>query len=248
MTAAVLKIIFVAFAFIGTFVSERQWPADVRSFGKNRIWRNLGLAFINFLLGPLLVLPISAYASTHGLGLRPSWWNLALDLLLLDLWIYGWHRINHVVPFLWRFHEVHHRDEMLDATTAVRFHFGEVVLSALVRGVVIFIFSIPLNSVVIFEIMVALATLFHHSNLRLPFAFETQLSRLIITPRLHWIHHHAVRTDTDSNYATILSCWDLVFKSRSPNARFAGMKLGVEGEADLSLQQLLARPFNHLGN
>ena len=245
---ASIKIIVVALAFIATFVSERRWPADVRSFGKNRIWRNLGLAFINFLLGPLLVLPISAYASSHGLGLRPAWWNLALDLLLLDLWIYGWHRINHVVPFLWRFHEVHHRDEMLDATSAVRFHFGEVVLSALVRGVVIFIFSIPLTSVVVFETVVALATLFHHSNLRLPTGFETQLARLIITPRLHWIHHHALRRDTDSNYATVLSCWDLVFKSRSPNVRFASMKLGVEGEADLPLKQLLILPFNHVGN
>jgi sterol desaturase/sphingolipid hydroxylase (fatty acid hydroxylase superfamily) len=248
MTAAALKISLVTLAFIATVVSERQWPADVRSFGESRIWRNLGLAFINFLLGPLLVLPISAYASAHGLGLRPAWWNLALDLLLLDLWIYGWHRINHAMPFLWRFHEVHHRDEMLDATSAVRFHFGEVILSALVRGVVIFIFSIPLTSVVTFEIVVVLATLFHHSNLRLPVGFETQLSRLIITPRLHWVHHHAFRRDTDSNYATILSCWDLVFKSRSPNVRVVGMKLGVEGEVDLPLVQLLTRPFNHLGN
>ena len=243
-----IKFIVVALAFIATFASERQWPADVRRFGDSRVWRNLGLGFINFLLGPLLVLPISAYASTHGLSLRPVWWNLALDLLLLDLWIYGWHRINHILPFLWRFHEVHHRDEMLDATSSVRFHFGEVVLSALVRGVVILIFSIPLTSVVVFETVVALATLFHHSNLRLPAGFESQLSRLIITPRLHWIHHHALRRDTDSNYATVLSCWDLVFKSRSPNVRFADMKLGVEGKADIPLKQLLILPFNHVRN
>ena len=113
---------------------------------------------------------------------------------------------------------------------------------------VILIFSIPLASVVVFETVVALATLFHHSNLRLPTGFETQLGRLIITPRLHWIHHHALRRDTDSNYATVLSCWDLVFKSRSPNVRFASMKLGVEGEADLPLKQLLILPFNHVGN
>ena len=243
-----IKFILVAVAFIATFASERQWPADVRRFGDSRVWRNLGLGFINFLLGPLLVLPISTFASTYGLGLRPMWWNLALDLLLLDLWIYGWHRINHILPFLWRFHEVHHRDEMLDATSAVRFHFGEVVLSALVRGVVIFIFSIPLTSVVVFETLVALATLFHHSNLRLPAGFESQLSRLIITPRLHWIHHHALRRDTDSNYATVLSFWDLVFKSRSPNVRFADMKLGVEGKADIPLKQLLILPFNHVRN
>ena len=243
MTAAVLKSILVVLSFVSTFVAERLWPADDRLENFARVWRNLSLATMNFVLGPLVVIPLSVYAQTHGAGLRPAWWNVALDLLVLDLWIYFWHRLNHVLPFLWRFHEVHHRDEMLDATTALRFHFGEVTLSAVVRGLVIMLLSIPLSSVLIFETLVVLTAIFHHSNMRLPGWLENQLSCLIVTPRLHWVHHHATREDTDSNYATVLSVWDLMFRSRSPNPRVAGMKLGVEGQVDLTLPQLLLRPF-----
>ncbi len=90
------------------------------------------------------------------------------SLVLLDLWIYWWHRANHRVPFLWRFHEVHHLDQFLDMTTALRFHLGEVLLSAIVRGVIIVILAVPLMSVVIFETALLLATMFHHSNMKLP--------------------------------------------------------------------------------
>ena len=76
-----------------------------------------------------------------------------LDLLLLDCWIYWWHRINHRLPLLWRFHEVHHLDEMLDTTSALRFHFGEVVLSSFVRAGLIFMLAMPLASVVVFEVL-----------------------------------------------------------------------------------------------
>ena len=243
MTAALLKSILVFLAFIGTLIAERRWPAEAWIGNNDRVWRNLSLASLNFLLGPILVVPLSIYAAAHGAGLRPTWWNLALDLLVLDLWIYFWHRLNHLMPFLWRFHEVHHRDEMLDASSALRFHFGEVALSAIARGLMILLFSIPLTSVLVFETLVALAAIFHHSNLRMPAAVETILSRLIVTPRLHWVHHHALRRDTDSNYATVLSFWDLLFGSRSANSRVIGMKLGVEGEKDLPLLRLLLRPF-----
>jgi len=241
---ATIKFIVVLFSFFGMFGAERLWPADAWRGGMSRIARNLSLAFVNFLLGPILVVPISVFAAAHGLGFRPDWWNIGLDLLLLDLWIYSWHRLNHVLPFLWRFHEVHHRDEMLDVTSALRFHFGEVTLSALVRGILIWVFSIPLGSVLAFETLVVLAAIFQHSNLLLPSFLEDWLSKIIITPGLHWIHHHALREDTDSNYATVLSVWDLIFKSRSPNQRVIGMKIGVEDESDLPLLDLLSKPFS----
>ncbi len=185
-----------------------------------------------------------------GLGWRPLWWSggpgLLLDLILLDGWIYGWHRINHVVPLLWRFHEIHHLDEHLDASSALRFHFGEVILSAFVRAAVIFILNIPLSSVLVFETLLLVVTVFHHSNLRLPQALERALSKVIVTPGLHWVHHHAKREDTDSNYATILSVWDLVFASRSASTRWPAMKIGVEGNSDASLPRLIIKPFQSL--
>lgn len=216
----------------------------------DRLWRmakNISFAGLNGVLSPLLVIPISALAARWSLDWRPLWWQgtggLLLDLLLLDLWIYWWHVANHRVPFLWRFHEVHHLDQFLDATTALRFHAGEVALSAVARAAVIFLLAVPLTSVVVFELAVMMAAIFHHSNLRLPPRLEGALSWIIVTPAIHWVHHHAVRRDTDSNYATILSVWDRLFGNRSPTRRWPEMPIGVERLTDHGLLHLLVRPF-----
>lgn len=212
-----------------------------------RIARNTGLFGINLLVSPLIVVPITLWAEQFTLGLRPDWlsgWTgFVFDLVLLDFWIYWWHRANHEVPLLWRFHQVHHFDELLDSTTAIRFHFGEVVLSALARAVVIIVFDIPVSSVLVFEALVLMSAIFHHSDARLPPRVEQALSRVIITPSIHWVHHHALRRDTDSNYGTIFSFWDPIFRSRSPTKRWATMPIGVEGRRDRPLLRLIITPF-----
>ena len=212
-----------------------------------RAGKNVALLLINAGLSPLLVIPLSAFAQTWAPHWRPEWAaGLVIDLLLLDFWIYWWHRSNHALPFLWRFHEVHHLDEFLDVTSAVRFHFGEVILSALVRAAVIFALGIPLTSVVVFETLVLMAAMFHHSNVKLPPVLERALSFVIVTPSLHWVHHHAIRRDTDSNYSSILSVWDRLFKSRSATIRSPEMTIGVESQSDEGLLGLIIRPFRRI--
>jgi sterol desaturase/sphingolipid hydroxylase (fatty acid hydroxylase superfamily) len=253
-----LKAALVGAALLFFIVYERLRPA-VESpllvrFGRasraawERLVRNASLFGINLLLSPLVVVPITVWAGTFEVGLRPGWWSgwpgLVLDLVLLDLWIYWWHRANHEVPLLWRFHQVHHLDQMLDTTTGLRFHFGEVLLSALVRAAVIVAFDVPLASVLLFEALVLISAVFHHSDARLPPRLEGALARLIITPSIHWVHHHAVRADTDSNYGTIFSFWDPLFRSRSRTRRWAAMPIGIEGQrSDRPLLRLLITPF-----
>jgi sterol desaturase/sphingolipid hydroxylase (fatty acid hydroxylase superfamily) len=162
---------------------------------------------------------------------------------MLDFLIYWWHRANHEWPLLWRFHEVHHLDRFLDSTTAIRFHFGEVLLSAGARAVVVLLLGFPFASIIAFESLLLCATIFHHSNLRLPAGFERSLSAVIITPGIHWVHHHAARADTDSNYGTLFSFWDRLFRTRSPTPRTPTMTIGVEGEGERALPALLLRPF-----
>jgi sterol desaturase/sphingolipid hydroxylase (fatty acid hydroxylase superfamily) len=245
-----IKIVIVAGSIALFLVLGRVFPF-ARVSGFNRIIKNLLLAVPNAILSPVLVVPISAFAAYWALQWRPEWWNggagLALDLLLLDAWIYWWHRANHLVPFLWRFHEVHHLDETLDASSALRFHFGEVFLSSLVRAAVIFAMAMPLTSVVVFETLVAVVTIFHHSNVLLPTSFERRLSYLVVTPSIHWVHHHAKRSDTDSNYSTFLSAWDFLFGSRSNTMRNAEMPIGVDGKRDEGLAALIRRPFLRIG-
>lgn len=217
------------------------------SGGLWRLARNGGLWLANVGLSPLVVLPVSLWATQHHLGWRPAWWGgplgLALDVVLLDLLIYWWHRANHVVPVLWRFHEVHHLDRFLDSTSALRFHFGEVVLSAGARAAAIVVLDIPIASVLVFETLVLVGTIFHHSNLSIPARLERALARVVITPSIHWVHHHAVRADTDSNYGTIFSVWDPIFSTRSGTRRSPAMAIGVERRPERGFLHLLIRPF-----
>jgi sterol desaturase/sphingolipid hydroxylase (fatty acid hydroxylase superfamily) len=247
------KVLWVIAIFAIVIVLERLFPAAKAHVAGRlaRIGRNLSLAGLNAIMSPLVVVPLSAFAAQWAIDWRPAWWSggagLAIDILLLDCWIYWWHRANHRIPFLWRFHEIHHLDDTLDATSAVRFHFGEVFLSALVRSMLIFALDVPLTSVVVFETLLFFATVFHHSNMRLPEAIEVPLSWLIVTPSIHWVHHHAIQRDTDSNYSTLLSIWDRLFGSRSSTARTPGMPIGVEGQNDRPLARLIVRPFRRIG-
>jgi sterol desaturase/sphingolipid hydroxylase (fatty acid hydroxylase superfamily) len=234
------------------FMAERLRPADDRPRPEiggawQRLARNFGLWLANVALSPLIVAPLSLWAAAHALPWRPSWWGgaggLVLDLVLLDLWIYWWHRANHRIPLLWRFHAMHHLDRVLDTSSALRFHFGEVLLSAAARGAAIVALGLPIVSVVVFEALVLGAAIFHHSNLALPPRLEATLSQFVVTPSIHWVHHHRIRRDTDSNYSTVLSLWDRLFASRSPRPRVAGMPIGVEGRDELALPQLLVAPF-----
>ncbi len=241
------KSTIVLTAFIVLFIAERLFPMVAWVGGIGRLAKNGALAVFNFVASPLIVVPLATLASSHALEWRPAYWaglpGLALDILILDFWIYWWHRINHRLPFLWRFHEVHHLDEMLDTTSALRFHFGEVLLSSLVRAGVIFTLAVPLRSVVAFEALILVSALFHHSNIKLPGRFEKALQFFIVTPSVHWVHHHAKQRDTDSNYATVLSVWDRLFSSRSTFVRNPGMKIGVEHRAEKNLLGLLLKPF-----
>lgn len=241
-------------------IAEQLFPAAIPSdpdpgepAGKHyRLGRNLSLWIINLILSPLIIVPLTAWTAGHALQWRAAlapWWQggggLILDLLILDLFIYGWHRANHRISFLWRFHQVHHRDRFLDATSSLRFHFGEVILSALVRGGFILGLGIPLSSVGVFEVLLLMAAAFHHSNIRLPPTLEKCLAKLIVTPSIHWVHHHRRRQDTDSNYATIISWWDVIFASRSEMKRTMTMPIGVEGEPELRLTELLILPVQN---
>lgn len=246
------KAMIVIVWFLAIFVGERifrsaRYPKNwVPGQSHRRVVRNISLSLINFVLSPLLIIPITLFLSSLLPSWRPGWMNhwgfIVMDLLILDVFLYWWHRANHELPFLWRFHQVHHLDEFLDSTTALRFHFGEVFLSAIARVIVIVAFAIPITSVIVIEVILMICTIFHHSNLKIPPKFETWLRKLIVTPAIHWVHHHPRKKDTDSNYAAIFSWWDRWFGSRNARLRWQDMKIGVEGHREQGFWKLLVLP------
>jgi len=239
----------VAGAFLLLFAAEHIRPAvEASLYPFRRIIKNLSFWPINIGLSLAVILPVSYFAAQHALWARPDGLTgipgLAFDLIALDLFLFWWHRALHETPFFWRFHEVHHLDEHLDTTSAIRFHFGEIFMAVFIRALVVILLAVPFSSVVLFETLVLIFTFFHHSNIALPPRFENALSKIIITPSIHWVHHHAIRKDTDSNYGTIFSFWDRLFRTKSLTKRFETMRIGVEGGKDIPFLKLLFKPFS----
>ncbi len=169
-----------------------------------------------------------------------------LAFLLMDLSFYYWHLLNHRVALLWRFHNVHHIDPDLDVSTALRFHFGELALSAGFRLVQILAIGVPAAVYVVYELAFQANTLFHHSNLRLPIRVERALNRVLVTPRMHGIHHSQVRGETDSNYGVVFPWWDRLHRTLGLNVPQAAITIGVPGYSapeDNRLWSALWLPF-----
>ena len=213
----------------------------------SRIYKNIFFWLVNIGITPIIILPITIYLTQFELHGLFKFENIILgfifQLIIVDIFLYWWHRLNHQVPFLWRFHHVHHLDETLDVTSGVRFHFGEVILSAFIRSIIIITFNISLVNLLLIEAIILLSSIFHHSNINLPSRLEKFLSTFIVTPSIHWVHHHKRQSETDANYSTIFSWWDKIFNSKSSFERKIKMQIGVEGDQEQTLIQLILRPF-----
>jgi sterol desaturase/sphingolipid hydroxylase (fatty acid hydroxylase superfamily) len=135
-----------------------------------------------------------------------------LALVLLDGWMYAWHRANHAIPLLWRFHRMHHSDRHMDVTTATRFHLGEYVGSSVLRLGLIPLVGFELWDLVVYDTLVIAVTQFHHADISIG-RWDRWLRWLIVTPFMHKVHHSDRRLETDSNYSTLLSVWDRLFGS-----------------------------------
>lgn len=220
-----------------------------------RAVRNLVFSAPGFALVRLAMIPIplaaAAWAEQRGVGLfhwlnLPRWLAGTLAFFVMDWAYYWWHYANHLVPFFWRFHNVHHTDLDLDVSTAARFHFGEIILSVPFRVLVVGLFGIPFLALLGFEIVFESATLFHHSNWRLPLGLERALNRIIVTPRMHGIHHSIVERETNSNWGTIFSWWDKLHRTLRRDIRQDEITIGVAAyrdERELALVKLWALPF-----
>ena len=143
----------------------------------------------------------------------PALPGLVAGFLLIDCFLYWWHRFNHTIPFFWWFHRYHHKDKKMNSTTAVRFHTGELVLSYLIKLMVFPLLGISVGAVLLHSLVLFPVIVFHHSNLKINGKKDWLLRHLIVTPRMHRVHHSNVKFDTDSNYSSVLPLWDRLFST-----------------------------------
>ena len=174
---------------------------------------------------------------------------VTLSVLLLDMLIYWQHRLFHTVPMLWRFHKMHHADSHVDTTTGLRFHPVEIAMSLGIKAAAVVMLGVPAIAIVIFEVALNGFALFNHANIRLPQKWDDRIGLVLITQRLHRIHHSQAKNESNSNYGFSVSWWDRLFNSFTPRAAFSDETLPI-GQKDVpatkknaSIIALLQQPF-----
>ena len=232
VTTAALTATFTLLFCLERLAPLRQRRAQL----VQRLLVNLCVSALAILTAYLVVAPAARAAleqvSVSHVGLLqwielPPVLDFVAGFLLLDLLFYYWHLANHKIRLLWRFHNVHHIDPDLDVSTAFRFHFGEVGLSAAFRVLQVVLVGVSPLAFAAYELVFEMNTLFHHSNVRLPLAVERLLNKILVTPRMHGVHHSDVLRENNSNYSVVFSCWDRIHRTLRLNIDQSRIVIGV---------------------
>lgn len=198
-----------------------------------------------------VVQPLTWWVERRRLGLAqrlcaPAWLRDTLAIVLLDYTLYWWHVLEHRVPWLYRFHQVHHADLDLDLSTAARFHFGEFMASVPWRAAQIIVIGASPRALGLWQRLTLLSVAFHHSNIRLPLGVERRLSVVLTTPQLHGIHHSIVEDEQNSNWSSGLTVWDRMHGTYRADVPQTGIAIGVPAyrePEDVTLPRSIAMPF-----
>ena len=241
---------------LGLLWLERRVP--LRSYREpkgKRLGRNLVMSGLNALTVSTVEMPIIGSLSKQvelrrwGLVQRLSlarWAKDLLSVMLLDYTLFVWHVLTHRNHWLWRLHQVHHADLDLDASTALRFHFVEMVVSVPWRAAQVLVIGVSPRALSLWQRLLMASILFHHSNVRLPLRFERALSWFVMTPRFHGIHHSSEPALRDTNWSSGLALWDILHGTRKADVPQETIRIGIEGftqPEQVRLGHILSLPF-----
>jgi len=214
---------------------------------------NGGLWFLNAVVVGLVcgacAFSVADWAARQQVGLlnwatTPMWLSLVVTIITLDLISYGWHRANHRIAVLWRFHQVHHSDPTFTTSTGLRFHPGELLLSLPIRLVAVVVLGAPAVGVLAFEVVFTFANLVEHGDIDLPQRGERVLGRVFVTPALHRRHHTRMGPERDTNFGTIFSGWDRLLGTFTASDSSAVVDTGLPGLSQVTLTEALALPMH----
>lgn len=249
---ALLRLAIFTGLWLLLALAEWRWPRHMQNRDPLRRWTsNFGMSLIDVvllrLLLPWLAIDAALWATAHHFGalnlvVAPYWLRFTIAFVALDLTIYWQHRLMHRWHPLWRLHRVHHSDLALDASSGVRFHPGEILLSMGIKIGAVLLLGAPALAVLTFEIVLNGFALFTHANLALPAGLERVLRWVFVTPDMHRIHHSIVRIERDTNFGFHVSWWDRLFRSYTaqPAQPQLSMTLGLENFRDAAAQWLPA--------
>jgi sterol desaturase/sphingolipid hydroxylase (fatty acid hydroxylase superfamily) len=252
-----IPVLIITFWMLFFIESRLELRKRVQNKWQRSIINNM-IAIPSFLLLRFMFLPAMIWITLQNEVLRFGldylvplnyWIKFIITFLVFDYANYLWHLLNHKVPMLWRFHLVHHTDPDLDLTTAIRFHFGEMIGSLFFRGTFVFLSGASPLMVLIYEIIFEAEVLFHHSNIKIPLKLERLLNVLIVTPRMHGIHHSVEQEETNSNFASVFSFWDRLHSTDRLSLTNDDIEIGVPSyhrKEELTIVYLLLLPFKRI--
>jgi sterol desaturase/sphingolipid hydroxylase (fatty acid hydroxylase superfamily) len=242
-------------------VWETYWPRRPFAVPLGARWVQqlaltaLGSVFVRLCL-PFAALAMAVLAEQRGWGLLnrvplPFWLSCMLGILFFDLGAYAEHRAFHAVPFLWRFHQIHHSDLDVDCGTAIRHHPVEMLVTNAIDLALIAAFGISPLAVILATTLAGIASVFNHGNVSLGAGADASLRWLVVTPDMHRIHHSVAVDESNRNYSNLFSWWDRLFGSYqwNPTRGHERMELGLASARDpddLTLWKLLALPSRRL--
>ncbi len=139
---------------------------------------------------------------------RPWWGQIVLATVVGDLGIYLTHRLEHTVPWLWRFHAIHHSAEEMDWLVALRFHPLDALLMRLGSLAPLIALNVSPAAIAAFLAIYGWQSYLAHANVRLSYG---PLGWAFVSPDFHHWHHSAEREAFNRNYSSIFAAWDVVF-------------------------------------
>ncbi|HEU4816588.1 sterol desaturase family protein [Janthinobacterium sp.] len=249
-----LVLLAVLFVPLERFFGERHAGRS-----RTELWSDLGFYFISSLLpAALLAVPLALVAVAGQrwlpdaipatLSILPLWGKLVLGMLIGEIGTYWGHRLSHEIPWLWRYHAVHHSTEQLYFLANTRTHPVDMVVTRLFGLTPLYLLGLAGPGVAgsaVPALLLLIGTIwgfFIHANLRWRFG---PLEWLVATPAFHhW--HHSKFEHINRNYASTLPLLDRLFGTyHLPRAWPA--ECGIEAPMPKTLTGQLAAPFRHTG-
>ena len=239
---------------LGALVETAVPMFVARPWARGRRDANLGLTALSFVSNWLLASVAAAAALTlrpAGVLARlgwPAWLDVLVGIVVLDFSVgYLSHRTMHAWPAMWRFHRVHHSDAFVDVTTTYRTHPIESAWRFLFAIVPVWFLGIPAQAVVIQRLLQATNGVIEHGNIRVWPPLDRVLSLVWVTPNVHKIHHSRDVSETNSNYANLLTIYDRLLGTYTASARAQAVVYGLDDAGAMSTASfpgLVALPFH----
>ncbi|UUZ48027.1 sterol desaturase family protein [Massilia sp. B-10] len=210
----------------GQLLFRKEWQTDMVHFAVNHFIVGLALLTVNFAIHRLFgwMANDSVHAAVQSIPLIPQ---LLLCILAADFVQYWTHRSYHEIPFLWRFHAVHHSAKTMDWLAGSRQHMFELIVTRVGVLGILYVLGFDKTVMDLYIVIVGFQAVFNHANVHLPWG---PFKYIFVTPDFHHWHHSSDDVAIDKNYAAHYAFLDHLFGTAIKGQTGFPEKYGVQGD------------------